>query len=302
MNRIVLVVGGIAVVGLLAVGVYTWYVSAHKTPAPAATDTAAATPPTQTTSTLKSATASDFDKPISDQLTAATTKAKLWEDDAVLHYVSVELPSDLSVTNATDTYVFGSAKDASDWWTYSFAEKTSKSVRAIIPKEDYLGSAITPINTSFWKMNYVEAFQLADANGGADFRTQHTDAKVTLFLSTRDPNQWLWWTAEYKTPAGDLLTLLVNPNRGEVVDSTGKQVAAPPTTSGTSNTTTPSTSATDSTSSTSSTTGSSNGSTTTNPSSTTGTSSTTTGTGASATASGTAGNSSTNSTATLPAQ
>ncbi len=196
------------------------------------------TPPQPVVVGLKSATPTTFDQPIADQITAAQTKAKLWQDDAVLSYVSVELPADLGVNNATNTYVYGSQKDSADWWTYSLAEKASKSVRAIIPKEDYLGSAIVPINTQYWKMNYVEAFQLADANGGSDFRTQHTDARVTLYLSHRDPNQWLWWTIQYKTPAGGLLTLLVNPNRGEVLDSTGKQVAAPPTTSGTPTTST----------------------------------------------------------------
>jgi len=181
------------------------------------------------TPTLKSVTPSRFDQPIADALTVARGKAKEWQDDAVLHYVSVELPTDLRPTAATQTFVFGSGKDDKNWWTYSQNEATTKSIRALIPKDDYLGSAIVPVNTQYWKMNYVEAFQLADANGGADFRAKHADAKVTLYLSHRQPNAWLWWTIEYKTPASDLLTLLVNPNRGEVIDSAGNELAAPPT-------------------------------------------------------------------------
>ena len=208
----------------------------------------------QSASTLKSASATTFDTPIANAVSTAQTKAKLWQDDAVLHYVSVEIPSDLVLNTATDTYVYGSSKDQADWWTYSLSEKSSKAIRAIIPKEDYLGSSISPINTQYWKMNYVEAFQLADANGGSDFRSKHSDAKITLYLSHRDPNQWLWWTVEYKTPAGDLFTLLVNPNRGEVVDTTGKQVAAPPTTSADTTTSTSTTATTGTTSTTTDTT------------------------------------------------
>ena len=212
--------------------------TATPTPTPTATAAAAA---------LKSASATTFDTPVANQLTAAQAKAKLWQDDAVLNYVSVQLPTDLSLNGATDTYVYGSSKDANDWWTYSLSEKTGKAIRAIIPKEDYLGTSITVINTQYWKMNYVEAFQLADTNGGSDFRAKHTDANVTLYLSNRDPNQWLWWTIQYKTPAGDTFTLLVNPNRGEVVDTTGKQVAAPPTISGDTSATSSSTTNTTST-------------------------------------------------------
>ncbi len=177
---------------------------------------------------LKAASPTTFDQPIAAALGAAQERARAWQSDAVLSYVSVELPADLAVTAATDTYVFGSNKDSTNWFTYSFAEATAKSIRAIIPKDDYLGSTVSPINSSYWKMNYVEAFQLADANGGADFRTKHPDARVTLYLSHRAPNQWLWWTVQYKAAATTILTLLVNPNQGEVIDSGGKQLVSPP--------------------------------------------------------------------------
>ena len=187
----------------------------------------APTTPEPAVQTLKSVSPTTFDAPIVGALAAAQTKAKLWQDDAVLHYVSVELPADLRLNAATNTYVFGSGKAAGDWWTYSLAELTNKSIRAIIPKDDYLGSSIVPINSNYWKMNYVEAFQLADANGGADFRGKHADAKVTLYLSHRSPNQWLWWTVQYKAAAEALLTLLVNPNQGEVLDTAGQQLVPP---------------------------------------------------------------------------
>lgn len=192
------------------------------------TTTTPAPPPQPVVQTLLTASTTSFDQPVSQQVAAAQDKAKVWQADAVLHYVSVELPADLSLTAATDTYVFGSGKDADNWFTYSLNEATSKSIRAVIPKADYLGDSIVPINQSYWKMNYVEAFQLADANGGAVFRKAHTDARVTLYLSHRQPNQWLWWTVQYKASGSALLTLLVNPNQGEVIDSGGNQLVAPP--------------------------------------------------------------------------
>lgn len=198
---------------------------------PPAESTADVSPPgtaAPAVQTLKSTSATSFDQSIAAAVAAAQEKARAWQSDAILSYVSVELPTDLALNAATTTTVFGSAKDANNWFTYSLSEATAKSIRAIIPKEDYLGTAINPINLNYWKMNYVEAFQLADANGGADFREKHPDARVTLYLSHRAPNQWLWWTVQYKASANALLTLLVNPNQGEVIDSGGTQLVAPP--------------------------------------------------------------------------
>jgi hypothetical protein len=76
-------------------------------------------------------------------------------------------------------------------------------------------------------MNYVEALQLAEANGGADFRTTNAGTRVTIFLSNRAPRGWLWWTVEYSAPSGEQFTLLVNPNRGEVVNESGDELAPP---------------------------------------------------------------------------
>lgn len=166
-----------------------------------------------------------FDVDLNAHLSQATAAAKLWKADAVVSYVSVEPPTSLVPNLANEVYVFGSASDLDNWFTYSYAEATEKFVRAIIPKTDYLGSSINPIDTSFWKMNYVEAFQLAEKNGGSTFRQSNPNTKVTMFLSQRAPRGWLWWSIQYTPLSGQALTLLVNPFRGEVVDETGKQLA-----------------------------------------------------------------------------
>lgn len=175
-----------------------------------------------------------FDTELTSHFNLATNAATAWQPDAVLTYVSVEVPASLAANQGSEVYVFGSASDTVNWWTYSLSQSTGKFVRAIIPKEDYLGPEIVPVNTAYWKMNYVEALQLAETNGGAGFRLTNPDSSVTLFLSQRAPRGWLWWTAEYSAPSGEQFTLLINPNLGEVVDEQGTEVAPP--TDGTSST------------------------------------------------------------------
>lgn len=178
-------------------------------------------------STVATILPTSVDVQLTTNLNRATSAATTWQPDAVLTYVSVEVPASLAPDAGNEVYVFGSPKDATNWWTYSIAEENGKFVRAIIPKEDYLGADVVPINTEYWQMNYVEALQLAEGSGGASFRSAHEGTRVTTFLSQRSPRGWLWWTVEYTAPTGDVFTLLVNPFRGEVVDETGTEVAPP---------------------------------------------------------------------------
>jgi len=137
----------------------------------------------------------------------------------------VELPADLAPNTGREVYVFGSAANIDNWYTYSVAEDTGKFVRAIIPKEDYLGRNLDPINFDFWTMNYVQALQLAEANGGADFQTNNSGTTITAYLSERAPKNWLWWTIEYTAPSSETFSLLINPFQGNVVDESGNEVA-----------------------------------------------------------------------------
>lgn len=169
---------------------------------------------------------------VTTNLNLATNASKAWQPDAALVYASVELPASLTIDSGNEVYVFGSAADPANWWTYSISQDTGKFVRAIIPKEDFLGASLDPVNTSYWQMNYAEALQLAEVNGGNAFRTSNSGTRVTIFLSQRAPRGWLWWTVEYTAPSGEKKALLVNPNRGEVVDEAGTEIAPPKDTTG----------------------------------------------------------------------
>ena len=186
------------------------------------TTTTSNTSTTPTVSDLTSILPSSFDTDISAHFAQGTAAAKAWHTDAVVSYVSVALGTNLTPKKGNEVYVFGSASDLDNWFTYSLSQDTGKSVRAIIPKADYLGDKITPINTTYWSMNYIQALQLAEQNGGATFRTANPNPQITIFLSNRTPRGWLWWTVEYTAASsGQNLSLLINPYLGGVSDEQG---------------------------------------------------------------------------------
>lgn len=199
------------------------------------------TEPVTTVSDLTNLAPASFDTDLMTHFTLGKAAARAWKPDAVLSYVSVTLAT-LAPNKGSEVYVFGSASDLDNWFTYSVSQDTGKSVRAIIPKADYLGSQLTPINEAYWSMNYVQALQLAEQNGGATFRISNPNPQMTVYLSNRTPRGWLWWTVEYTGASGETLVLLINPYLGGVADAQGNQLipdrATPGTTSGTTSTST----------------------------------------------------------------
>lgn len=196
--------------------------SKNDTATPETTETGAVLP----SEPLAAADVTSLDSTITGVYEGAEAKAKEWKSDANLYLVSVKVPSDLSLNSSTLTYAYGSTNVPNDWWTYSWSEATNKYVRALVPKEDYLGEIASPINRQYWRTNYVEAFQIAQANGGATFRKANKNATVVLSLSQSEPKGWLWWTVEYKTGSGDSLKVRINPNDKTVVDDNGNVISA----------------------------------------------------------------------------
>lgn len=189
--------------------------------------------PTETTSLvtlpsepLATVDATSIDSAITAIYDGAETKAKAWKPDAKLYLVSVKLPSDLSLNTSTQTYTYGSSGVPDDWWTYSYAESTGKYVRALIPKEDYLGDVTKLIDKNYWRTNYVEAFQIAEINGGSAFRQANDNVTIILTLSQGEPKGWLWWLVEYKAINGNNLKIRINPSNKTVVDETGTVITS----------------------------------------------------------------------------
>lgn len=164
------------------------------------------------------------------QLTAnyeqSQASATAWNKDAQLVMVSVKLPSDLSLNNATETFTYGSPSDVYYWWTYSLSESSGKTVRALVNKEDYLGTNVKPISINYWRTNYIEAFQIADNNGGKEFRQNNQNVTVSETLSVSEPKGWLWWLVEYKTPLGESFSVRINPNDQTIVGESGEVITS----------------------------------------------------------------------------
>lgn len=167
-----------------------------------------------------------IDSVIKKNYADAKVKATSWKSDAIIATVSVKLPIDLATNKAEETYIFGSATESNYWFSYSVSEADpSKFIRAIIYKEDYLGTGIKPINTTYWKMNYIKAFQLAEAAGGKNFRALNKNSVITTTLNHSQPKGWLWWEVKYQsTTTTDKLILKVNPGDNNVIDANGNPV------------------------------------------------------------------------------
>ena len=163
----------------------------------------------------------------------AKQKANEWKGDAYLASITVKLPIDLSLNNATETYVFGSQSDPDYWWTMSLAESTNKYIRAIIPKTDYLGNVLPQIPEKYWKTNYLQAFQAADLYQGAAFRASNANTEISVTLSVGDPKGWLWWTVEYKSSTGNSLKIRINASDLKIYDDQGNIIQTGTSISGT---------------------------------------------------------------------
>lgn len=210
--------------------------SCGKKATPAVTETPTATA-TTTVTDLSNVEVTTVDTNFATNYAAAKAKAGEWKGDSNLVSLSIKLPSDLSLNNANETFVFGSPSDPDYWFTLTIAESSSRSVRALIPKADYLGNAIsTPIAIQYWKSNYLQAFQIADAYAGKTIRTTYPDTQVTITLQHSDPKGWLWWTVEYKNSTATT-KVRVNPSTLYIYDETGNiistGVTATPTTTDT---------------------------------------------------------------------
>ncbi|EKD56598.1 MAG: hypothetical protein ACD_58C00138G0001 [uncultured bacterium] len=196
------------------------------------TTTTDATTDTTTTDTdlattnLTNVEATSIDDLVTTNYNLAKSKAQDWKSDAVLVNLTVKLPKNLATNQATETYVFGSAQDANNWFSFSISESSSKYIRAVIPKEDYLGTDVKPVNSTYWKMNYLRAFQLAEANGGKTFRAANKNSEVVTTLGHGLPKGWLWWQMEYKSvDTGNKLIIKVNPNDSTVIDENGNPLS-----------------------------------------------------------------------------
>lgn len=146
----------------------------------------------------------------------ASRLAKNWSSQAALVNITVKLTGPTK-EGGTLTYVFDSPEEPGLHYTISYKLDSGSYVRAIIPEEDFLGGGLRPIELRYWKTSYVEALQIAEKNGGADFRRDGPVTSISLTLQHGEPRGWLWWTVEYEAKGKSPFRLQINPFHKEVL-------------------------------------------------------------------------------------
>ena len=159
----------------------------------------------------------DFDEFVREEYTLARSKAEEINQNYKLSAIVIELPSTLAVNSGSDRYVFSSAKDKSNNWVITLDQLTQNYLRATIPKSDYLGEVVE-IDTELWKFNFVTALQLAEKNGGKEWRENNTLLSATLTLKHGEPSNFLAWTIEYDA-GSSTFTRKFDANSGKLLES-----------------------------------------------------------------------------------
>lgn len=156
-------------------------------------------------------------------LVKANDAAKSWKANAQFYGIVLKIYPELKENALTETYVFGSNDDSQNWWTYSISEQSQKIVRATVPKEDYLGTALLPINETYWKISYIDALKTAESGGGLNFRAQNPEAQIYVILARTQPKDWLWWQVNYLASNANL-SLNINAADNQIYDANGVPV------------------------------------------------------------------------------
>lgn len=132
-----------------------------------------------------------------EKLAFSKKKATEWQSNSKLVAVQTEIPSSLKEDAVSTRYIYTSPAVNYYYWTIAISADNVSYIRALIPKEDYLSSDLDIIVDDFWKINYVEALQIADSNGGSDWREDNNLGQITLVLSRGQPNNHHYWNVEY---------------------------------------------------------------------------------------------------------
>lgn len=171
----------------------------------------------QTITDLTNVDPISYDEPTKKEYALASTKAKEANPNNQLAAIEVDLPATLALNSGTDRYIFVSDKDKINNWTIAMSLDTGNYIRAIIPKDDYMGNPQV-MDTNLWKFNYVTALQIAEKNGGKTWR-ENTDLQgITLIMKHTDPNNFLTWSITYQGLNSSFF-IKIDANSGKVLEA-----------------------------------------------------------------------------------
>lgn len=199
----------IGAIAILLIIIIVWSFLSNKNSAnKAATDqSTSGSTAISTASDLTTADPSDFDNIAKAELLSATKYAVEFNPDFKISVVEVQIGANLQKDSIVTRYAFSTPKDVRNNWIYTTSQNNGSFIRALIPKADYLGD-IVPINMTLWKYNYISALQLADKNGGSDWRSKNTLQSITGTLKESADLKKLYWTLEYKAADNSYVTVI----------------------------------------------------------------------------------------------
>lgn len=152
---------------------------------------------------------------IKSQTDIADSNATSADSRNQLAAIDIQLPKSLAQGSGTTNYVYISSADRIYNWVISISNASEAFVRSRVYKNDYLGD-LTAINRDFWKINYVQALQIAEKNGGLDFRNYYDVSSVRLVLKNGDPKGWLYWYVTY-TATGQVKSIQIDANSAAIM-------------------------------------------------------------------------------------
>jgi hypothetical protein len=133
---------------------------------------------------------------VDSQLSIADGKAAEADSKLQLGAIEVILPETLDVNSGDSYYIYTSVSDTIYNWVISVSNSDNRFVRSKTVKSDYIGN-VSKINRTYLKNNYVTALQIAEKNGGKEFRESNTISEVRLTLKNTSTKLWLYWFVKY---------------------------------------------------------------------------------------------------------
>lgn len=151
----------------------------------------------------------------------ATDFIRLIQPDAVLVLISSKYINSLSNTFglSTNYYIYSSLSKPDYYFLVNVPRNNLDPMkRFLMPVQDFeLDFSVLEIPAQYWNTNYARALQLAEAQGGASFRSAHKTFEVSAILA-RPAGKYLNWFITYKATdaSGAKLQIQVDANSGEV--------------------------------------------------------------------------------------
>jgi len=119
----------------------------------------------------------------------------------------------------TNYYIFSTPNDPSFYYMVNMPRDGTAPKRFLMPKADFdFDFSVIAIPLDQWKINYAQAVQAVEKEGGENFRSQHSHFKTTVTLAI-PVTQKLAWYITYRALDGSGATFkaTVDANAGTVV-------------------------------------------------------------------------------------